>query len=49
MGGTCVTRQFAQDAGADIWAEDASSAVKEINSALNRRQIGQHEHNSKEE
>jgi 5-methyltetrahydrofolate--homocysteine methyltransferase len=49
MGGTCVTRQFAHDAGADIWAEDASSAVKEINSALNRRQIGQHEHNPKEE
>jgi 5-methyltetrahydrofolate--homocysteine methyltransferase len=37
MGGTCVTRQFARDAGADIWAEDAASAVKEINSALNRR------------
>jgi 5-methyltetrahydrofolate--homocysteine methyltransferase len=37
MGGTCVTRQFARDAGADIWAEDAASAVKEINAALNRR------------
>jgi 5-methyltetrahydrofolate--homocysteine methyltransferase len=37
MGGTCVTRQFAQDAGADIWAEDAASAVKEINAALDRR------------
>jgi 5-methyltetrahydrofolate--homocysteine methyltransferase len=37
MGGTCVTRQFARAAGADIWAEDAASAVKEINSALNRR------------
>jgi len=37
MGGTCVTRQFARDAGADIWAEDAASAVKEINSALNPR------------
>jgi 5-methyltetrahydrofolate--homocysteine methyltransferase len=37
MGGTCVTRQFARDAGADIWAEDATSAVKEINAALDRR------------
>ena len=37
MGGTCVTRQFARDAGADIWAEDAASAVKEINAALDRR------------
>ena len=37
MGGTCVTREFARDAGADIWAEDAASAVKEINTALDRR------------
>jgi 5-methyltetrahydrofolate--homocysteine methyltransferase len=37
MGGTCVTREFARAAGADIWAEDAASAVKEVNSALNRR------------
>jgi 5-methyltetrahydrofolate--homocysteine methyltransferase len=37
MGGTCVTRQFARDAGADIWAEDAASAVKEITAALDRR------------
>jgi 5-methyltetrahydrofolate--homocysteine methyltransferase len=37
MGGTCVTREFARAAGADIWAEDAASAVKEFNSALNRR------------
>jgi 5-methyltetrahydrofolate--homocysteine methyltransferase len=37
MGGTCVTREFASVAGADIWAEDAASAVKEFNSALNRR------------
>jgi 5-methyltetrahydrofolate--homocysteine methyltransferase len=34
MGGTCVAREFARAAGADIWAEDAASAVKEINSAL---------------
>jgi methanogenic corrinoid protein MtbC1 len=37
MGGTCVTRQSAHDSGADIWAEDAASAVKEITAALDRR------------
>lgn len=34
MGGTCVTRQFADDSGADIFAEDAASAVKAFDRAI---------------
>jgi hypothetical protein len=33
MGGTCVTRQCASDAWADIWAEDVASADFKMNAA----------------